>query len=73
MVFPTPVVCAISLQLLLARQLLRVAAQQFQRQGMTELTLTVTEANVRAVSLYKSEGYGIAHLFNAAVWVRNRE
>jgi len=57
----------------LARQLLRVAAQQFQRQGMTELTLTVTEANVRAVSLYKSEGYGIAHLFNAAVWVRNRE
>ena len=55
----------------LARQLLRVAAQQFQRLGMTELTLTVTEANTRAIELYQSEEYGVAHIFNAAVWVRN--
>jgi ribosomal protein S18 acetylase RimI-like enzyme len=54
----------------LARMLLRVAALQFQRLGMTELTLTVTEANLRAVDLYRSEGYQIAHSFNAAVWVR---
>jgi ribosomal protein S18 acetylase RimI-like enzyme len=54
----------------LARLLLRVAALQFQRLGMTELTLTVTEANTRAVDLYDSEGYELAHSFNAAVWVR---
>jgi ribosomal protein S18 acetylase RimI-like enzyme len=54
----------------LSRLLLRMAALQFQRQGMTELTLTVTEANTRAVSLYVSEGYQLAHSFNAAVWVR---
>jgi ribosomal protein S18 acetylase RimI-like enzyme len=54
----------------LARLLLRVAALQFQKLGMTELTLTVTEANSRAVNLYQSERYEIAHSFNAAVWVR---
>jgi len=54
----------------LARLLLRVAALQFQRLGMTELTLTVTEANSRAVDLYRAEGYEVAHSFNAAVWVR---
>jgi hypothetical protein len=37
---------------------------------MTELTLTVTEANTRAVDLYSSEGYDKAHSFNAAVWVK---
>jgi ribosomal protein S18 acetylase RimI-like enzyme len=54
----------------LARLLLRLAALQFQRLGMTDLTLTVTEANSRAVDLYYSEGYELAHSFNAAVWVR---
>jgi ribosomal protein S18 acetylase RimI-like enzyme len=54
----------------LARLLLQVAAVQFQRQGMTELTLTVTEANTQAVNLYSIEGYTLAHSFNAAVWTR---
>jgi ribosomal protein S18 acetylase RimI-like enzyme len=54
----------------LARMLLRVAALQFQRLGMTELTLTVTETNARAVELYRSERYEVAHSFNAAVWVK---
>jgi len=54
----------------LARTLLQVAAIQFQRQGMAELTLTVTESNTQAVDLYASEGYQLAHSFNAAVWVR---
>ena len=54
----------------LARMLLRVAALQFQRLGTTELTLTVTEANTRAVGLYRTEGYDVAHSFNAAVWVK---
>jgi len=54
----------------LARLLLRIAALQFQRLGMTELTLTVTESNAHAVELYRSEGYEVAHSFNAAVWMR---
>jgi len=54
----------------LARMLLQVAAVQFQRQGMSELTLTVTEANTKAVDLYTNEGYTLAHSFNAAVWTR---
>ena len=54
----------------LARLLLQMAAVQFQRQGMTDLTLTVTEANIKAVELYKSEGYSLIHTFNAAVWTR---
>jgi ribosomal protein S18 acetylase RimI-like enzyme len=55
----------------LARMLLRAAARQFQRLGMDELTLTVTEANQTAVDLYTAEGYTLTHSFNAAVWVRS--
>jgi ribosomal protein S18 acetylase RimI-like enzyme len=54
----------------LGRTLLKVAASQFQRMGMTELTLTVTEANKDAVQLYFEEHYEVTHRFNAAVWVR---
>jgi ribosomal protein S18 acetylase RimI-like enzyme len=55
----------------LGRTLLKVAAAQFQRMGMTDLTLTVTEANTHAVDLYFDERYAIAHTFNAAVWLRS--
>ncbi len=54
----------------LARMLLRIAAVHFQRLGMTDVTLTVTEANTHAVNLYAEEGYKLAHSFNAAVWTR---
>ena len=54
----------------MARTLLQMAAAQFQRLGMTELTLTVTEANARAVGLYRTEQFEVAHSFNAAVWTR---
>lgn len=54
----------------LARHLLRIAALEFRRLGMTELTLTVTETNQRAVNLYLTENYEAAHAFNAAVWTR---
>jgi len=54
----------------LARMLLRIAGVQFQRLGMTELTLTVTEDNTQAVQLYMEEGFELAHTFNAAVWTR---
>jgi ribosomal protein S18 acetylase RimI-like enzyme len=55
----------------LARLLLSLAATQFIRQGVSEISLTVTEANHDAIELYKSEGYENKHTFDAAVWERN--
>ncbi len=55
----------------LARLLLAVAASQFMRQGVSEVSLTVTEANTEAIELYRSEGYDCAHTFDAAVWRRD--
>ena len=54
----------------LARMLLAVAAAQFVRQGVSEISLTVTAANEQAIELYKSEGYECLHQFDAAVWER---
>jgi ribosomal protein S18 acetylase RimI-like enzyme len=54
----------------LARMLLTVAAANFVRQGVSEISLTVTEANANAIELYKSEGYDCTHVFDAAVWER---
>lgn len=55
----------------LARTLLSVAAFGFMRQGATEISLTVTEANSAAIDLYLAEGYYCAHKFDAAVWQRD--
>jgi ribosomal protein S18 acetylase RimI-like enzyme len=55
----------------LGRMLLEVAAAAFLRQGMSEVSLTVTEANTRAIELYQSEGYDCRHKFDAAVWMRD--
>ncbi len=54
----------------LARMLLANAASQFLRQGVSEVSLTVTQANTEAVELYRSEGYDTLHVFDAAVWQR---
>jgi ribosomal protein S18 acetylase RimI-like enzyme len=54
----------------LARMLLSVAAAHFVRQGVSEISLTVTEANSNAIDLYRSEGYNCTHKFDAAVWER---
>lgn len=54
----------------LARLLLNTAAAEFRRQGMTEVSLTVTQANTGAISLYREEGYECRHTFDAAVWER---
>jgi ribosomal protein S18 acetylase RimI-like enzyme len=54
----------------LARLLLSVAAAHFVRQGVSEISLTVTEANQQAIDLYRSEGYECVHKFDAAVWER---
>jgi ribosomal protein S18 acetylase RimI-like enzyme len=55
----------------LARMLLNIAASCFLRQGVSEVSLTVTEANSQAIELYRAEGYDCAHRFDAAVWQRN--
>jgi ribosomal protein S18 acetylase RimI-like enzyme len=57
----------------LARQLLSLSAFSFMRQGASEISLTVTDANAMAVDLYLAEGYTRAHSFDAAVWQRERE
>jgi ribosomal protein S18 acetylase RimI-like enzyme len=54
----------------LARLLLSVAAFHFMRQGVTEISLTVTESNSKAIDLYYAEGYACVHTFDAAVWQR---
>lgn len=56
----------------MARLMLAVAAAHFVRQGVSEISLTVTEANADAIDLYQSEGYECRHSFDAAVWRRNR-
>jgi ribosomal protein S18 acetylase RimI-like enzyme len=56
----------------LARMLLSVAAFHFMRHGATEISLTVTDSNNKAIDLYLSEGYTCAHTFDAAVWQRGR-
>jgi len=56
----------------LGRLLLHVAASEFWRLGVSEISLTVTEANFKAVELYRSEGYDCRHTFDAAVWHRER-
>ena len=56
----------------LARMLITLAASCFQRQGLSEISLTVTEANIDAIELYRAEGYGCPHSFDATVWLRNR-
>jgi len=54
----------------MARLLLSLAAFQFMRQGVTEISLTVTESNPQAIDLYRAEGYTCPHIFDAAVWQR---
>ena len=56
----------------LARLLLSIAGTCFFRQGVSEISLTVTEANTNAIELYRSEGYESIHTFDAAVWERER-
>ena len=56
----------------LARILLTLAASCFLRQGVSEISLTVTEANTDAIDLYLAEGYDCTHKFDAAVWQRGR-
>ena len=56
----------------LARMLLSVAAFGFQRLGVEEISLTVTEENQHAIELYISEDFHNAHAFDATIWQRTR-
>ena len=54
----------------LGEMLLSLTAKELQRQRFAALTLTVTEANRGAVTLYQRLGYGIRRVFDAFVWDR---
>jgi ribosomal protein S18 acetylase RimI-like enzyme len=54
----------------LGRMLLNVASGAFLRLGMSEVSLTVTEANSKAIELYRAEEFDCRHMFDAAVWRR---
>jgi ribosomal protein S18 acetylase RimI-like enzyme len=56
----------------LARMLLDWALSDFRRQGITEVSLTVTATNSPAINLYRTEGFECTHTFDATVWERNR-
>jgi ribosomal protein S18 acetylase RimI-like enzyme len=55
----------------LATLLLRAATAELRKRRYTTLTLTVTEANAEAVSLYETQGFHIQHTFDAMVWNRS--
>ncbi len=49
-------------------KLLGLCAASLLGTGCTSVTLTVTERNVGAVSLYRQLGYHVQHLFDAMLW-----
>ncbi|HEX2917082.1 MAG TPA: GNAT family N-acetyltransferase [Edaphobacter sp.] len=55
----------------LGRMLLNHAIESLRRAGATSITLTVTESNRPAVSLYEEFGFGIRHRFDAMVLARS--
>jgi ribosomal protein S18 acetylase RimI-like enzyme len=56
----------------LGTMLLRTAAAELRKRRYTTLTLTVTEGNTEAVSLYQTQGFHIKHTFDAMVWNQTR-
>ena len=49
-------------------KLLELCAASLQATGCTSVTLTVTEQNASAVSLYRQLGYHVQHRFDAMLW-----
>jgi ribosomal protein S18 acetylase RimI-like enzyme len=56
----------------LATLLLRAAASELRKRHYSTLTLTVTEGNTEAVSLYQTQNFAIKHTFDAMVWNQNK-
>jgi ribosomal protein S18 acetylase RimI-like enzyme len=52
----------------LGQALISTAAGELRRRHCNTLSLTVTQANVRAVELYKKLGFSIDRVFDAFVW-----
>ncbi len=52
----------------LGRILLMRASAEFQQQGVSGISLTVTEANLPAVKLYGDLGFATLHRFDAMIW-----
>jgi ribosomal protein S18 acetylase RimI-like enzyme len=52
----------------LGQALISTAASDLRRRNCNTLSLTVTQANVRAVELYKKLGFSIDRVFDAFVW-----
>ena len=52
----------------IGEQLIETSWNALRRRGFHQLTLTVTEANVRAVALYKRLGFEVMRVFDAFVW-----
>jgi ribosomal protein S18 acetylase RimI-like enzyme len=52
----------------LGRLLLLQTAREWKRRGGKSISLTVTEANTAARSLYETLGYRVVHRFEAMVW-----
>lgn len=48
--------------------LIAATARELARRRFAALSLTVTEANVRAVELYRRLGFGVKRVFDAFVW-----
>ena len=56
----------------LATLLLKTAAAELRRLHYSKLTLTVTEGNAEAVSLYLTQSFSVEHTFDAMVWNQPR-
>jgi ribosomal protein S18 acetylase RimI-like enzyme len=52
----------------LGQALISIAASELRRHNCNTLSLTVTQANTRAVELYKKLGFSIDRVFDAFVW-----
>ena len=51
--------------------LLKASAAELRKRRYSTLTLTVTEGNTEAVSLYQTQAFNIKHTFDAMVWNQN--
>jgi ribosomal protein S18 acetylase RimI-like enzyme len=52
--------------------LLKTCAAELRKRHYATLTLTVTEGNTEAVSLYQTQGFHIKHTFDAMVWNQSK-
>jgi ribosomal protein S18 acetylase RimI-like enzyme len=52
----------------LGRALIETTCVELRKQGCKTLSLTVTQANASAVSLYEEMGFKVQHVFDAFVW-----